>query len=104
MSVRRAAPSTRSSRTRISRRITRSCTICARRAFPREAVGTLPTELVKHFFHSLADQLGATLHMRVTGDNTHHMIESLFKAFGRALRPAVARTTGGDVPSTKGVL
>jgi imidazoleglycerol-phosphate dehydratase/histidinol-phosphatase len=73
-------------------------------AFPREAVGTLPTELVKHFFHSLADQLGATLHMRVTGDNTHHMIESMFKAFGRALRPAVARAAGGDVPSTKGVL
>ena len=72
--------------------------------FPREAVGTLPAELVSHFFHSLADQLGATLHMRVTGDNTHHMIESLFKAFGRALRPAVARVAGGDVPSTKGVL
>jgi len=72
--------------------------------FPREAVGTLPTELVQHFFHSLADQLGATLHMRVTGENTHHMIESLFKAFGRALRPAVARAAGRDVPSTKGVL
>jgi imidazoleglycerol-phosphate dehydratase / histidinol-phosphatase len=72
--------------------------------FPREQVGTLPTELVKHFFHSLADQLGATLHMCVAGDNTHHMIESLFKAFGRALRPAVARTAGSDVPSTKGVL
>ena len=72
--------------------------------FPREAVGTLPTELVQHFFHSLADQLGATLHMRVTGDNTHHMIESLFKCFGRALRPAVARVAGGEVPSTKGVL
>ena len=73
-------------------------------AFPREVVGTLPTELVKHFFHSLADQLGATLHMRVTGDNTHHMIESLFKGFGRALRPALARAAAGDVPSTKGVL
>jgi imidazoleglycerol-phosphate dehydratase/histidinol-phosphatase len=72
--------------------------------FPREAVGTLPTELVSHFFHSLADALAATLHMRVTGDNTHHMIESLFKGFGRALRPAVARAAGGDVPSTKGVL
>ncbi|HUG09377.1 MAG TPA: bifunctional histidinol-phosphatase/imidazoleglycerol-phosphate dehydratase HisB [Opitutaceae bacterium] len=72
--------------------------------FPREAVGTLPTELVEHFFHSLADSLGATVHMRVKGENTHHMIEALFKAFGRALRPALARTAGGDVPSTKGVL
>jgi imidazoleglycerol-phosphate dehydratase/histidinol-phosphatase len=72
--------------------------------FPREAVGTLPTELVEHFFHSVADSLGATVHMRVKGENTHHMIEALFKAFGRALRPALARTAGGDVPSTKGVL
>jgi imidazoleglycerol-phosphate dehydratase/histidinol-phosphatase len=72
--------------------------------FPREAVGTLPTELVEHFFHSVADSLGATLHMRVKGENTHHMIEALFKCFGRALRPALARTAGGDVPSTKGVL
>jgi imidazoleglycerol-phosphate dehydratase/histidinol-phosphatase len=72
--------------------------------FPRENVGELPSELVPHFFHSLATTLGATLHMSVRGDNTHHMIEAMFKAFGRALRPAVARTAGGDIPSTKGVL
>ncbi|MEN9404638.1 MAG: Histidine biosynthesis bifunctional protein HisB, partial [Verrucomicrobiota bacterium] len=61
-------------------------------------------ELVPHFFQSLATTLGATLHMSVKGDNTHHMIESLFKCFGRALRPAVARGAGSDIPSTKGVL
>ena len=72
--------------------------------FPRENVGQLPSELVPHFFQSLATTLGATLHMSVKGDNTHHMIEALFKGFGRALRPAVARGSGSEVPSTKGVL
>ncbi|HWA24959.1 MAG TPA: bifunctional histidinol-phosphatase/imidazoleglycerol-phosphate dehydratase HisB [Lacunisphaera sp.] len=72
--------------------------------FPRENVGQLPSELVPHFFQSLATTLGATLHMSVKGDNTHHMIEALFKGFGRALRPAVARGAGSEIPSTKGVL
>jgi len=67
------------------------------------ARGGLPTELVEHFFRSLAEASGATLHIRVRGENTHHMIESCFKGVGRALRQAVARE-GGDIPSTKGVL
>ncbi len=71
--------------------------------FTREAVGGLPTELVEHFFRSLAEASGATLHIRVRGENTHHMIESCFKGVGRALRQAIARE-GGDIPSTKGVL
>ncbi|MCY4477937.1 MAG: bifunctional histidinol-phosphatase/imidazoleglycerol-phosphate dehydratase HisB [Gammaproteobacteria bacterium] len=71
--------------------------------FARESVGGLPTELVEHFFRSLAEASGATLHIRVRGENTHHMIESCFKGVGRALRQAVARE-GGDIPSTKGVL
>jgi len=50
-------------------------------------VGELPTELVPHFFRSLSDALAATLQMSVKGDNTHHMVETLFKGFGRALRP-----------------
>ena len=72
--------------------------------FPREMVGELPTELVAHFFRSLSDALAATLQMSVKGDNTHHMVETLFKGFGRALRPAIARGTGSEIPSTKGVL
>ncbi|MBI2518079.1 MAG: bifunctional histidinol-phosphatase/imidazoleglycerol-phosphate dehydratase HisB [Opitutae bacterium] len=72
--------------------------------FPRENVGELPSELVPHFFQSLSTTLGATLHMTVKGENTHHMIEVLFKSFGRALRPALARGESRDVPSTKGVL
>jgi len=72
--------------------------------FPRDRVGEMPTEMVSHFFKSVSDNLALTLNMSVTGDNTHHMVEALFKGFGRALRPAVARTAGGDIPSSKGVL
>lgn len=72
--------------------------------FPRERVGEMPTEMVAHFFKSLGEALGATLHLGVTGENTHHMVEALFKGFGRALRPAIARCAGREVPSSKGVL
>jgi imidazoleglycerol-phosphate dehydratase/histidinol-phosphatase len=71
--------------------------------FPREAVGELPTEMVVHFFRSLADSLGAALHIRVDGQNTHHIVEACFKATGRALRQAKARVDTG-LPSTKGTL
>lgn len=72
-------------------------------SFPAERVGGLPTELVPHFFHSLADSLGAALHIEVTGENSHHMVESCFKAVGRALRQAAHRD-GSELPTTKGVL
>jgi len=71
--------------------------------FAREQVGTLPTELVAHFFQSLADSLGAAVQVEVKGTNTHHMIEACFKGVGRALRQALARK-GQSLPSTKGVL
>jgi len=71
--------------------------------FPRDRVGQLPTEMVRHFFHSFADSLGATIHLSVTGENTHHMVEACFKAVGRALRQAV-RIENDSLPSTKGVL
>jgi imidazoleglycerol-phosphate dehydratase/histidinol-phosphatase len=71
--------------------------------FPRERVGELSTEMVRHFFASLSQALGAALHLQVSGENTHHMIEALFKGTGRALRPALARQ-GSEVPSTKGAL
>ena len=69
----------------------------------RAEVGGLPTELVPHFFRSLADALGAAVHVEVRGENTHHMVEAAFKGFGRCLRQAIARE-GSGVPSTKGVL
>ena len=71
--------------------------------FNRESVGELPTELVPHFFRSLAESLGAALHISVRGENTHHMIESCFKGVGRALRQAV-RIESVELPSTKGAL
>jgi imidazoleglycerol-phosphate dehydratase/histidinol-phosphatase len=71
--------------------------------FGRESVGGLPTELVPHFFRSLADTLACALHLKVRGENTHHMVESCFKGVGRALRQAF-RIEGTALPSSKGVL
>jgi imidazoleglycerol-phosphate dehydratase/histidinol-phosphatase len=71
--------------------------------FNRERVGDLPTELVPHFFRSFADSLGAALHIKVHGDNAHHMIETCFKAVGRCLRQAV-RHESAEIPSSKGAL
>lgn len=71
--------------------------------FNRERIGELPTELVPHFFRSLAESLGAALHLKVSGENTHHMIESCFKGVGRSLRQAI-RLEGEELPSTKGQL
>ena len=59
--------------------------------------------MVQHFFASLSQSLGAAIHLKVRGDNTHHMIEALFKGAGRALKPALARQ-GTELPSTKGTL
>lgn len=72
-------------------------------SFPRTEVGQLPTELIPHFFRSLADSLSAAVQISVTGENTHHMVEACFKGTGRALRQAFARQ-GTALPSTKGVL
>ena len=71
--------------------------------FPRDNVGELSTEMVEHFFRSLAESLGAALHIKVEGKNTHHMVEACFKAVGRALRQAIMRS-GTELPSTKGAL
>jgi imidazoleglycerol-phosphate dehydratase/histidinol-phosphatase len=71
--------------------------------FARESVGGLPTELVPHFFRSLAESLGAAIHVSVTGENAHHMIEGCFKGVGRAFRQAFRRESD-ELPSTKGIL
>ncbi len=71
--------------------------------FPRDNVGELSTEMVEHFFRSLAESLGAALHIEVTGENTHHMVEACFKSVGRAMRQALQRE-GSELPSTKGAL
>ncbi len=72
-------------------------------AFSASHIGDYPTEMTAHVFRSLADSLGAAIHVRVNGENDHHKTEACFKAFGRALRQAV-RSEGDALPSTKGVL
>ncbi|KAL5489883.1 HIS3 [Sanghuangporus weigelae] len=71
----------------------------------REKIGDLSTEMFPHIFHSFAVAAGVTLHVDVLrGENDHHKSESAFKALALAIRQAIERTGGADVPSTKGVL
>jgi imidazoleglycerol-phosphate dehydratase/histidinol-phosphatase len=72
--------------------------------FGRAEVGGFPTEMVPHFFRSLTERLGATLHVDVKGENAHHMVEGVFKAVAKCLGRAVALTSNSAVPSTKGIL
>ena len=74
--------------------------------FTRPSVGDLSTELVRHFWYSFAEHAMCTLHISVLyGLNTHHKIEAIFKAVGRALRIAVQRSAyNARMPSTKGKL
>jgi imidazoleglycerol-phosphate dehydratase len=72
--------------------------------FSRAKISDMATEMVEHFFLSLAEHLKANVHLEVLyGKNTHHKIEGLFKAFAVAMRDAV-RLTSSDVASTKGVI
>jgi imidazoleglycerol-phosphate dehydratase/histidinol-phosphatase len=71
--------------------------------FQRERLGTFSTEMVKHFFHSLADAMRCTLHIQAQGENDHHKIEAIFKAFGRTLKQCIARNHSA-LASSKGVL
>eukprot|EP00191_Tetraselmis_sp_GSL018_P002795 CAMPEP_0177615850 /NCGR_PEP_ID=MMETSP0419_2-20121207/23749_1 /TAXON_ID=582737 /ORGANISM="Tetraselmis sp., Strain GSL018" /LENGTH=160 /DNA_ID=CAMNT_0019113683 /DNA_START=793 /DNA_END=1275 /DNA_ORIENTATION=+ len=74
---------------------------------PTERVGTYDTQLVEHFFESLANTSGMTLHIRqLAGRNSHHIIEATFKAFARALRRACEADPrrAGQIASSKGVL
>ncbi|WP_367605746.1 bifunctional histidinol-phosphatase/imidazoleglycerol-phosphate dehydratase HisB [Legionella sp. W05-934-2] len=71
--------------------------------FSCEKVGDLSTEMVPHFFKTLSQNMAATIHVRVEGENTHHMVEACFKAFGRALKQAIQQS-GYGIASTKGCL
>ncbi len=74
---------------------------------PTQKIGTFDTELVEEFFTAFARSAGATLHIRqLDGVNSHHIVEAMFKAFGRALSAAAALDPrlGEAIPSTKGVL
>jgi imidazoleglycerol-phosphate dehydratase len=74
---------------------------------PRPKLGEMDTELFKEWFQAFAMNSGACLHVEnLYGDNTHHIVESCYKALARALRQAVEidSRAGGAAPSTKGVL
>jgi len=76
-------------------------------SFKREKIGDMPTELFEDFFKAVADNLQANIHINVKyGRNEHHIAESVFKAFARALRFAVSRDKRAQdlLPSTKGKL
>lgn len=72
----------------------------------REYVGDFPTEMLEHFFYSLAMNLKATLHVNCIGDNDHHKIEACFKGFARTLKAAVEQNgrIKNQIPSSKGSL
>ena len=76
-------------------------------AIPSQKIGSFDTELVEEFFLALTRSAGMTLHLRqIDGTNSHHIVEAMFKAFGRALSQAVAldERAKDEIPSTKGVL
>jgi imidazoleglycerol-phosphate dehydratase/histidinol-phosphatase len=74
-------------------------------SFKRERIGEMPTEMFFHFFKSFSDAAKCNLNIECHGDNEHHKIEAIFKAFAKAIRMAVKRDPLSNyLPSTKGVL
>jgi imidazoleglycerol-phosphate dehydratase/histidinol-phosphatase len=73
--------------------------------FKREKIGDMPTEMFLHFFKSFSDSARANINIRAEGNNEHHKIEGIFKAFAKAIKAAVQRDASKMIlPSTKGVL
>lgn len=73
--------------------------------FKREKVGDVPTEMFFHFFKSFSDAAKCNLNIKAEGNNEHHKIEAIFKAFAKSIKMAVKRdVTNMQLPSTKGVL
>jgi imidazoleglycerol-phosphate dehydratase/histidinol-phosphatase len=73
--------------------------------FKREKIGEMPTEMFFHFFKSFSDAAKCNLNIKAEGENEHHKIEAIFKAFAKAIKMAVKRDVNNMIlPSTKGVL
>ena len=71
--------------------------------FKLEFIGDMPTDMFMHFFKSFSDNAKCNLNIKAEGENEHHKIEAIFKAFARAVKMAVKRGEEGGIPSTKGV-
>ncbi len=72
--------------------------------FSREKIGEMPTEMFSHFFKSFCDGAKCNLNIKSEGENEHHKIESIFKAFAKAIKIAVQKDGTNSIPSTKGIL
>lgn len=72
--------------------------------FKREKIGEMPTEMFSHFFKSFCDGAKGNLNIKAEGENEHHKIESIFKAFAKTLKMAVQKDGTNGIPSTKGIL
>jgi len=72
--------------------------------FKREKIGEMPTEMFFHFFKSFCDGAKCNLNIKSEGDNEHHKIESIFKAFAKTIKMAVQKDGSNTIPSTKGIL
>lgn len=73
--------------------------------FTREYVGDTPTEMYKHVFQSMCAAMQCNLHIKARGENNHHLIEAVFKAFARTLRQCIHRNVfSQELPSSKGIL
>ena len=74
--------------------------------FKREKIGEMPTEMFLHFFKSFSDTSKSNLNIKAEGDNEHHKIEGIFKAWAKAIKMAIHRNPDemSSLPSTKGVL
>lgn len=72
--------------------------------FNREKIGEMPTEMFMHFFKSFSDSARCNLNIKAEGDNEHHKIEAIFKAFAKAIKMAISKTGNYSIPSTKGTL
>lgn len=73
--------------------------------FSREKIGDVPTEMFYHFFKSFSDAAKCNLNIKAEGDNEHHKIESIFKAFAKSIKMAVKRDVDNmQLPTTKGIL
>lgn len=70
--------------------------------FKREMVGRMPTEMFVHFFKSFSDTARCNLNIKADGNNEHHKIEAIFKAFAKAIKMAISKTNNYSIPSTKG--